>query len=57
MHSHDMHERALHSGEDSEQVFENRSAVWMIQCVHLRCLTTEIGNFQDSQDSEFSRMR
>ena len=40
----------LHSGESSQHAVEDRPAVRMIQGVRLRCLMTEIRNFQDSQD-------
>jgi hypothetical protein len=40
----------LHSGERSEQVFEDRLPVGMIQGIRLRCLMTEVRNFQNSKD-------
>lgn len=42
-------ERVLHSGKDSEHVFQDRSAAGMTQGVRLSSLMTEIGNFQDRQ--------
>lgn len=40
----------LHSDKSSEHAFKGRPAAGMIQGVRLRCLMTEIRNFQDSQD-------